>query len=206
MLSYITFLFICSFVINLYDFSMWQPIVAATTISSFLFAFADYFEEFANQYDKQYEIDKQYYETTKKFAEMVFNSAHNHRTDSNGKKYEKVIEKINLICQKSETSYKKSGKLKRDAQINNFIAQLTTYSGFLVFLCILVFYDYLGENFLSVQDNVTVLAFAVIMLTQYLKGWCAERMKKRSAEYEKYSDLWSGLYRSFRSEENDDAD
>lgn len=210
MLSYIIFLFICLYFKDIANFSMWQPIVVATTISSFFFAFADYFEEFANEYDEQYDIDKRYYETTQKFIDIIFDSAQKARIDLGDSNYISYIERtkdaLKVGQQESEKIITGSKRLRKQAKAYRTISEVLIWGGFLSFLCILVFFDNIDKLLLPVQDSATVAAFAIIMLTQYLKALCADSFKKKRTEYEDYSNFWNSLYESFKKEEANHAD
>lgn len=191
--AYIAFVFLC-FVIRLFEeYPMWNAIVAAVTFSSAFFAYADFFFGYSKALSDTCDIANEFICATKKRlnAETKSFEEINAQMDRIPKEifdFSELRETITPIQKKHDdmetwlTGYSENIKQKqKKAKSNKFIAEVLTFLGFLVFLCILVFLP-ITVAAVEAQDILSVLAFAVILLSNLNGSIQAAKLEKDKVE------------------------
>lgn len=195
MWAYISFIFISGIVRIISDFPLWSSIVLAITISSFIFAFEDFYSTISNMYKDLYNISKNFISETKnKIAEdLVFLHSVRSKTELYKKsKYdifdiEKSFETLEEKCNCAE---KKLKKIETDMN-NNFgmykkykkLAFICSFMGFLLLFCTLVFTSFVTVPTL-LQEIITVFSFAIILSTQQFKVLAYKRIERNTVNSE----------------------
>ena len=187
--AYIAFVFLC-FIIRAFDeYPMWNAIVAAVTFSSAFFAYADFFIGYSKSLSDTCDIANEFICTTKKrlSAETKSFEEINAKMDSIPKeKFDfSELREVIIPIQKEHDDmelwmeeYADNIKEKRKkAQNNKFIAEVLTFLGFLIFLCILVFLP-ITDAVVEAQDILSVLSFAVILLSNLCGTIQEEKLEK----------------------------
>lgn len=191
--AYIAFVFLCFMFRALGEYPMWNEIVAAVTFSSAFFAYSDFFFGYSKLLSDTCDIADEFIcvtrkrlnDETKSFVEI------NAQMDSIPKEkfdFSEMRENIIPIQNKHDEMelwlerYANDAKEKRKkAKNNKFIAEILTFLGFLVFLCILVFLP-ITDAVVEAQDVLSVLAFAVILLSNLIGTIQAEKLEKNKIE------------------------
>ncbi len=166
-IAYIIFLILCAIyriiadVLNL-DFSSWDKIVCATTISSCFFAMASSKKSLHNIVSKVIcSLRSSNYEL-KKIKD---------KPSQNSEKYTNSKYDTDYLAQvivENETQLDKMEKNKAFNLQQSFIFNII---GFLMFFCLMAF-DFMYSFLESMQDFYTLLAFIVILLTDaYEESW-----------------------------------
>lgn len=228
MLSYIAFIFFCLVVRVCYKFPMWNTLVAAISFSSGVFAFADFYSGLATAELAAYKITKELFTNIEKSItdqlqevdkrlteELVAESSTKQKADirievkSSLTKFSDENESIKKMYKENDRLRKKHGNL---ATVLNFL-------GYFSFFIVLVFQS--ASSVLSLYlDLLSVLAFGMILSTQYMTGYYEDRIEKQKAdarkvnyaviEYlealEKYIDSKGNLVSVTEQEEIDYAD
>lgn len=191
--AYITFVFLCFIIRAFVEYPIWNAIVAAVTFSSAFFACSDFFFGYSKSLADTCDIADEFIcvtikklnAETKSFAEI------NGQMDSISKEifdFSEMREAIIPIQSKHDEmtswieGYANETQAKRKkAKNNKFIAELLTFFGFLVFLCILAFLP-ITDAVVEAQDILSVLAFAVILLSNLIGTIQTEKLEKDKIE------------------------
>ena len=190
MSAYIAFVILC-FVVRIYhdEFPMWNAIVAAVTISSAFFAYADFFFCYYKALSDACDVADEFIYMTKKRlnAETKSFVEINNLMESipKGKfDFSEMKETIIPIQNKHdemelwiEVYVNDTQEKRKRAKNNKFLAEMLTFFGFFVFLCILVFMP-ITSAVVEMQDVLSVLAFAVILLSDLNGTIKAEKLEK----------------------------
>ncbi len=191
--AYIAFVFLCFIIRAFSEYPMWNAIVAAVTFSSAFFAYADFFFCYSKSLSDTCDVAEEFicvttkrlYSETKSFEEIntQMNSIPKEKFD-----FSELRETIIPIQKKHDDmklwieGYANDIKEKqKKAKNNKFIADMLTFLGFLVFLCILVFLP-ITDAVVDAQDILSVLAFAVILLSNLNGTIQADKLEKDKIE------------------------
>lgn len=191
--AYIAFVFLCFIIRAFVEYPMWNAIVAAVTFSSAFFAYADFFFGYSKSLSDTCDIADEFIGVTKKRlnAETKSFEEINSQMDSIPEEkfdFSEMRETILPIQNKHDEmevwieGYVADIQDKRKkAKNNKFIADMLTFLGFLVFLCILVFLP-ITDAVVDAQDVLSVLAFAVILLSNLNGAIQEEKLEKDRIE------------------------
>lgn len=191
--AYIAFVFLCFIIRAFVEYPMWNAIVAAVTFSSAFFAYADFFFGYSKSLSDTCDIADEFIGVTKKRlnAETKSFEEINRQMDSIPKEkydFSEMRETILPIQNKHDEmevwieGYATDIQEKRNkAKNNKFIADILTFLGFLVFLCILVFLP-ITDAVVDAQDILSVLGFAVILLSNLNGAIQEEKLEKDKIE------------------------
>ena len=93
----------------------------------------------------------------------------------------------------------KAHKILHYADISEKIGVLLTVVGFVAFFVVLAF-EQISKKLIDRQDIMTVMAFGLILLTQYIAAYSKEERKQAQESYDRFLDGWTALRKSFESE------
>lgn len=187
--AYIFFILICFVVRNFVEYPMWGAIVAAVTVSSAFFTYADFFWSNSQSLSDVCDLADEYIsDTRKKLNAETYTFEKIHKkiySIPEGKfdfsEMERVIGTIQQEHNDTENwlndYVKKTDANRRKVKNYKFISEVFTFVGFLSFLCILVFLP-ITDKVVQMQDMVSVLAFAVILLSQLSSSIFYEMLKQ----------------------------
>ena len=182
MLSYIVFIFICFVVRAYYEFPMWNTLVSAISISSIIFAFADFFSGLAAGQLAAFRITKELYITTEKSLSGLRQKLDEMNKDLTEKLNEEffaktggnvhINTKTNLAQLSKENESIKTMYIKYDTQHKKYstLSNILSFLGYLSFFVMLVFQS-ISSMFSAYLELLSVLAFGLILLTQYMAGY-----------------------------------
>lgn len=197
MWAYITFIGISIILRIFLNYAIWNPIVIAITISSMFFAFEDLFHLLYQTQKKSCDMTENFIFDAKKKKEpaiMFFSKLDNKAAEYEGTRYdltklqkqaanektrlEEIIELLNQLDELNEKDRKKEKRLK-------VTSQSFAYAGFL-----LLFVSMIACTLISVpqivQEILTVLSFAIILITQQINNIAVDKIQK---ENKRNSDL-----------------
>ena len=159
-IAYIIFLILCSIyhivadIFNL-DFSSWDKIVCATTISSCIFALAS---SKKSQYNIVSKVIRSLSSSNNELKKIKDERSQNPEKYTNSKHDTDYLEQVIV---ENETQLDKMGKNKVSHLQQSFIFNII---GFLAFFCLMTF-DFMYSFLEPMQDFYTLMAFIVILLT-----------------------------------------
>lgn len=213
MLSYIIFLIVCCIARLLGCLPAWAKIVTATTISSGLFAIAeflfaaasDYREmnknmiEFANRFKPKVKLFKEIMSSFNVKKDVFYEIFKNRIEPDVWKKFissqqenfSLAREFVDIIDDKVPS---RELKIERYEKAGNII----TVIGFLLFFCIIVF-DPLAEKSILIQDYLTVISFATILISQYFSSKHREKLSENSAMFDRVNKICDSWLENIRS-------
>lgn len=218
MLAYIVFSVLCGVVKIFWDYPMWTTIVGAITTASCIFAISDFLHTQAATYmalakEQTYhsesalgeitfirkallmrikQVETHYVEKTyTREEELAFCASSQQRIDSLEKDFQRTIKIINKPIKSAKTTLNISTGL--------------TLIGFLSIFCCMTF-EPIACFFDQYQEEMTVWAFAIILLTQYLDGWFSEKKEDISKNGKQLTDALDAIRKSIMSEVNHHAD
>ena len=190
MLSYIVFIFFCFVVRLCYEFPMWNTLVAAISFSSGVFAFAYFYSGLSTAEFAAYKITKELFTKIEKSItdqlqevdkelteELVVELSTTQSTDvrdevkSSLSKFSDENESIKEMYKANDRLRKKHGNR---AIVLNFL-------GYFSFFIVLVFQS-VASLLSSYLDLLSVLAFGVILSTQFMAEFYENRIEKQKAD------------------------
>lgn len=191
--AYIAFIVICFIVRTFTEYPMWRAIVSAVTISSAFFAYADFFGIYAQAFSDICEVAEKFILDTRNKLENELRAFEeiNERVKSVSKEefdFSEVENITKVVMNRHDEmeiwieDYAKRNVIKQK-KVKNYkvISEALTFFGFLALLCILVFSP-ISSRVIKVQDLLSVLAFAVILLSQYMGAALSEKLEKDKRE------------------------
>lgn len=196
-LSYTLFIFICFAVKCVWDYPLWGVIVAAITTASCIFACADIAELVATEYetdvnnfqpllksalDKCNKIDK-FFSKHKSILE--------HQTENNEELVSALLDGPQAIENVKNELLKIQNGLNLKKRLSNFCKNIIgplVVLGNLLFFCTVAF-EPINSMLVPIQDYLTVFAFGVLMLTQYLGSSVREAHVELEENYQEANDL-----------------
>lgn len=214
MVAYIIFIIICVIVRLFGEFPQWQVIVAAITTTSWIFSLADFNYTAANEI---HVISKNNLEFSESNIENIQNmlNAIDTLLDESKDGSPEATEKTNhynCIKQSAVKCMEDYKKLKSDTKRYNLIANISakiasvlTVVGFVAFFAIMSF-DEFSKVFINRQDIMTVMAFVIILYTQYMSETSKEDRKKTKESAEQLINRWNALRETFELEASNHAD
>lgn len=207
MISYIVFIGVCAIFKIIWDYPMWGRIVAAITCSSWFFALAD---SEANEYTDLDEYVKIYSnyglqssdkiksvldELNRKLLELK-NGEEAESNDPNITERIRHFEKIIAIVKECDSECEEEKEKAQNDQLlmkrKEIMESVYTVVGFFSFFCVLTF-ETVANLAIDLQDQLTVYAFGLILLTQYISG---EKRTLRNRKQEQMQELcrkWDNL-------------
>lgn len=201
MLSYILFIFISLIVRCFCDYAMWAPTIAAITAASWIFSIADIFHTTAAAYLSDAETFTPLLDKAEKRIEHIegmhqANEAYMNKAKANGIELANVLSEgpILLSHTKQElTSIKSNVKKKHSISKRcKSVATPFTMLGFLTFFCTITF-ETINHFLIPLQDYLTVFAFGVILLTQYVNNQLREQHEELEKHYQEANDVLENL-------------
>lgn len=219
MIAYIVFIFICAIVRFLTIFPRWYALVAAITITSGLFSFADFFNTCAHEWRGIAQENGMYSEKTipdiermLKAMDVLFPKFEAGLIGQSPHLKQETIDQFLLNKEAAQTTLvayqnmaEKVDRDKQFADIYERIAALLTVVGFIFFFVILTF-EPIGSSLINSQDVITVVSFGLILLSRYLEDMSSTKRKKRQKDYDAVKNGWEALRKSFELEESHYAD
>lgn len=190
-LSYTLFIFICFAVKCFWDYPLWGVIVAAITTASCLFACADITEVVANEYEKDVEKFTPLLKSAMAKCEKLDKDISQHKAffESRAKESDGlagiVLEGIDVIEDTKKELVKIKKGLDSKEALSKFCKKITgslVVLGNLSFFCTVAF-EPINGALVPMQDYLTVFAFGVLMLTQYLGGAVREEHVELEENY-----------------------
>ena len=199
MISYIIFIVVCAIVKIIWDYPMWGKIVAAITCSSWFFALADLETDDYTDLDGYRGIYSNYTEQASAkiksvLAELncrLLSLRNAEVTENNKQTIEKGIKHfedlIAIVKECEEECAEQKEKIQKDylsIKHKKTMASVYATAGFFSFFCVLTF-ERVANLAIDIQDQLTVYAFAIILLTQYLsteKKALRNRKRKQAQE------------------------
>lgn len=187
--AYIVFTIICIVVRSYVEFEAWSYVVSAVAISSALLAYADFFYIHSKYYSDSCEMAENFIVDRRKKLETECKVTEDICT--------KIVElKENGIdVTQEEVTFKtaKNGyfelkdslkffedsttKMRNKQKKYSIIADILTFLAFLSFLCLITFTN-IADAFGKVQDIISILAFVVVLSSQYVNSIFSEKYSK----------------------------
>ncbi len=201
MLSYTIFIFI-AFVVKLcWDFPMWAPIVTAITVASCIFSCAD----ITNIVAVEYAVDVKDFtpllehamENCKRIEKFYskYNAQLVRMSEYDNNMAEVLLEGPEVItdAKRQLTNVTKGLKLKKILlSICRWLTNPLIVIGFLSFFFTITFKP-VNELLVPIQDYLTVLAFGVMMLTQYFGNSVKEYHIELENNYNEVNTILDGI-------------
>ena len=191
MWAYISFIGISIILRMFLDYAIWNPIVIAITISSMFFACEDLFHLLYQTRKKSCDMTENFIFDAKKKqepAKMFFSKLDSKAAEYEGTKYDLTnlqneaanektrLEEIYGLLNRLEEFNKKDRKKENRLKVTS---QLFAYAGFL-----LLFVSMIACTLISVpqiiQEILTVLSFAIILITQQINNIAVDKIQKES--------------------------
>lgn len=196
MLSYIVFIFICFIVRIFCEYPMWNTLVVSISVSSGVFAFADYYSGKASSELSASKITKDLFARTEKcISDQLRIVDVKLKEQMSTEPMEQlgaecyIDEKNKLLRLKEENSAIKIMYEENNRQHKRFCnyANILNFFGYLSFFITLVFQT-VSSVLSSYLDLLSVLAFGLILLTQYMTGRSEEKIEKQKIDAKKVYD------------------
>lgn len=219
MLAYIIFIFICATVRFLGEFPQWQAIVAAITATSWVFSLADFDYTVANELHEISKDALKFSEFGIKRVQGLLKTAENFLSENKDKGNDELseMEQEQRILyantrQRGEACIKSYREIEATAKKSNHTADIAekgasilTVVGFIGFFSIISF-EGISKIFINSQDIMTVMAFGLILFTQYMDEASKKKRKKFQESTNAVNDNWNALKKSFDLEASHYAD
>lgn len=187
--AYIVFVFICFFARLKSEYSAWPSVVSAVAISSAFFAFADFLYIYAQSLRGICDVTNSYISDAREMLDeerWIFLGFRERIRECSLEEFDfsEMTKLIDLVMEENgkteewikeneAATLKKQKEVKRDKAAAAFL----TFLGFLLFLCIVVF-DTLATACVAIQDTISVFAFGLILVTQYVHTILSEKTQK----------------------------
>lgn len=199
MISYIFFLLISAIVRSFIDYPMWETLVIAVTISGGFLTYSESFESSYNFLRRGNEETKEWIEkftaTTNQeieTCEEIISSIQ--KSDVHTEFFTEITEDFKAISSELKNRFnskeieEKQKKQRNYEKIYNVVSIGLAIVGFLLFFCILVFPS-VKKIFVDSQSIYTVLAFAVMLSSQYSRSYREKKISSDQKEInEKYQE------------------
>lgn len=210
MCAYILFIIFSALVRLYWNFPMWNALVSAVTISSFFFAFADDCAVAADDMKQSIKIRRRYIDTAKKEIDFMIRRAEEKRRkcqlavddDRRGKieaELTEIDENIKMALECRDIIKEVEIDLEKDQKKvskNEKKASALALVGFFAFFCVMSFQT-LNAITTQIQDYLSVCAFALILLTQYVSGIRRENNERNEAKLEQIAAEWEKMIQPF---------
>ena len=176
MSAYIAFVFLCFVIRTFGEYPMWDSVVASVTFSSAFFAYADFFFSYANALSDVCDVADSFIGVTKKkliVENAAFEEMSKQMDSVSEDKFDFLQIKESIIPIEKKHNEMESwidsyindiNEKRKKIKTNIFIGEMLTFFGFFSFMCILVFLP-ITKAVVKVQDILSVLAFAIILLS-----------------------------------------
>lgn len=186
--SYIAFIVICLFVRSWGEYGSWPAIVSAIAISSALLTCAEYFGIYTNYFSRRSDADEEFVKsircrnlnTRQEIIKLCDTLA---KTNIEGLETSEDVKNFTQVSngtirfESFLDDYENKILSDRNKQkIYNIIANTFKVAAFLAFLCIIAF-PVLAEGMYTVQDIVSVLAFLLILISQYVSSLYSNKLQ-----------------------------
>ena len=210
MLAYIAFIFIAVWTKPIYDSSIWNRIVGAVTVTSWLFALADtcalgaslcqeIVNEHKNPIDDMLLSVRDMKNSSTKLSNHIL-------TDYYGE-----LEKDSLdnILSRSEESCIRIKKTIRKCEISSNCFRMSgnvlLFFGFLAYFCVVTF-EWFFNFFANRLDGLTLLSFGTILASQCIGSALIEHIKNCGKEIKTIKENWNMLKHHIEMEALEHAD
>ena len=201
MLSYIIFVFIAFIVKFCWDFPMWAPIVTAITVASCIFSCADFTNIIATEYETDVKDFTPLLDTAMDKCQKIEKFFSNHKTqleqlNTQGDELTETLLQGPEVVEEAKQqiiSINNGLKLKNIlSRIGNWLTAPLIVTGFLSFFCTLAF-EPISMFLVPIQDYLTVLAFGIMMLTQYFGNVVKEEHINLESNYNEANSILGGI-------------
>ncbi len=195
LLSYIVFIIICIIVQSFVEFESWSYVVSAVAISSAFLTYADFFYVYSKYYADSCDMAERFIvDRGKKIKKerAIIENIYSKMTDLKTKGIDVSQDEINIEeaqkgCSEMEnilSTFKDSIDFKRKKQKQFlFRADMLTFLAFLSFLCLITFTN-IAERIGKTQDIISIIAFAVVLSSQYVNSIFSEKQIKDKKRHE----------------------
>ena len=215
MWAYITFIGISVILRVILDFTLWNPIIFAITFSSMFFAIEDFFTLLYQTKKKSCDITDDFVTRarTKKEEALSFFL----KLDENVEKYKDTECDLTKLQEKALTPKNRTKKVLEiidDLEKLNFedrkkekkfkiASHIFAYIGFLLLFVSLIVATLITVSPL-IQEIITVVSFAIILITQQLNNYFIDKIEKENKENKELlqkivteSDQWADIKERF---------
>lgn len=211
MIAYIISIFICVFVRLFGEYPMWPTLVAAITTTSWMISLADSNYAVATECRKYSEDVLMYAEAATMDIQRILDAidkllvGNDSGIDSTQagqehlEHYSDTKKDVLHYLEQHQEIELKAHKILHYAGISEKIDVLLTVVGFVAFFAVLAF-EQISKKLIDRQDIMTVMAFGLILLTQYVAAYSKEKRKQAQESYNRFMDGWTALRKSFESE------
>ena len=215
MLAYIIFIFICAIVRLFGEFPRWQVLVAAITATSWIFSLADFNYAVTSELHAISKDILEYEESCIENIQGMIDIIDAFLTREKGEPHEAErgkTEHYTRTKQEAEKCLTAFREMKTQAKRNNCFADVAgkwaavlTIVGFVMFFSILSF-EKIAQIFTKSQDIMTVMAFGLILFTQYMGEVSKGQREKQKEAADAVRNGWDSLHKSFELEVSHHAD
>lgn len=193
MWAYITFILLCSILRLFVNFELWTAIVLAITVSGVFFAIEDLFSSLANSLKGSIDIADNFILHAREvsnrdliFCKKIENltakyNSEEHDLSDVKKSFEPIVQKIHIMDEEISKFENRNNNYKKKQKKFCRIANIFAYIGFLCLLSVLVVASSVDIPSVA-QEIVTVIPFAIILITHQINSNTAERLKKETIE------------------------
>lgn len=193
MWAYITFILLCSILRIFVEFSLWNPIVLAITVSGVFFAIEDLFSSLANSLKGSIDIADNFILHAREISNRDLNFCHKiesvtetyngteHDLSGVKKSFAPIILKVSEMDKEISKFESRNISNKKKQKKLCRIANIFAYIGFLCLLSILVVTSFTNVPSI-VQEVITVIPFAIILITHQINSNTTERLKRETLD------------------------
>lgn len=186
--SYIAFIVICLFVRSWGEYGSWPAIVSAIAISSALLTCAEYFGIYANYFSRRSDADEEFVksircrnldarqEIIKLCDTLAKTNIEGLETSEDIKNFTQVSDGTIRFESFLDDYEKLISSYRNKQKAYNIVANTFRVAAFLAFLCIITF-PVLAEGMYAAQDIVSVLAFLLILISQYVSSLYSNKLQ-----------------------------
>lgn len=191
MWAYITFIGMCIIARIIRPYSLWQPIVIAITISSTFFAIEDLYSSKFRYLQDSCRIAEEFFTKIRAKSDdetatiLEIGTKLEHLKEKSGKisalisKHASIKERF-ALNRKWIEAFGEGIKKKRKKQVYyHRVACVFAFIGFLLFFCTMVLANYVTVP-AAAQEGLTVISFAVILVTQQRNLSFQEKIKNET--------------------------
>lgn len=211
MIAYIIFVFISATVRFFGEYPMWRTLVAAITTTSWMISLADFYYATAIELRISSKEDLRYAEAAILDIQGMLDAIekilvkNENRINSTQTSQENMAHYVDMkngglhFLEKHQKIRSMAEKDKNRSDIDEKIAAFFAVAGFIAFFMILAF-EQISTMFIDQQDIMTVMAFGIILLTQYTDAYSKEKRKRTQESHDILIGGWEVLRKGYESE------
>lgn len=212
MLAYIIFIFVANFVRYFWEYTMWNNIVVSITVVSSFFAVSDLFGAGVKFYQNITTSIGDCIETALDEIFQIKKLIHKRLSQSDGFHNSKIYTKQEQIEHYNDSKIRienierdmmiYQNKMKHYKKYSYFfskVPELLNILGFILLFCIMWFEpvaDFMCEDL----DGITVSAFGVMLVTQYLENVIYDKIDVLRENFEKNINALDAIRKTYESE------